>query len=102
MCRVVHGSSLNSTPYLLPHLKNSPNPLSSPSFHPAPSLLQCAQDSKEVLVVGHSKGGGMALQLAVSLIRAGWQVTLVTFGAPPSVNKKVAEYVDPGFRGESR
>lgn len=36
----------------------------------------------------------MALLLAYVLVRAGWHVTLVTFGAPPPANKTVADYLE--------
>lgn len=42
---------------------------------------------QRVLVTGHSKGGGVRQVLALELVRAGWDVVLVTFGAPPSINQ---------------
>ena len=44
---------------------------------------KCDPGNKRVIVTGHSKGGGVGLLLALELLRFGWNVTLVTFGAPP-------------------
>ena len=50
-------------------------------------------NNKRVIVTGHSKGGAVGLLLALELLRCGWNVTLVTFGAPPSAAKGAAEFM---------
>lgn len=48
---------------------------------------------QRVLVTGHSKGGGMGQVLALALVRAGWDVVLVTFGAPPTINQTALDFL---------
>jgi hypothetical protein len=52
------------------------------------------------LVIGHSKGGGMAVQLAHALLQGGWKVLLVTFGAPPTGNAALSNYLEDRLGSE--
>lgn len=49
---------------------------------------------KSVVLVGHSKGGALAVQLAYHLLQKNWAVTLVTFGAPATANEHMVSYLN--------
>lgn len=56
------------------------------------------QRSKRILLIGHSKGGAMAVQLAYVLVHLGWQVDLVTFGAPPAMDTEASQFLESKLR----
>jgi hypothetical protein len=64
------------------------------------SAKRMAGKDTSLLVIGHSKGGGMAVQLAHALLRDGWKVLLVTFGAPPTGNAALSNYLEDRLGNE--
>ncbi|XP_046858009.1 lipase-like [Xenia sp. Carnegie-2017] len=73
------------------------SPLKDQMFRKLRDLNRNKQE--KVLVTGHSLGGAMATLAAVDLINAGYQVDLITFGAPRVGNKAFAQYVDRIVKG---
>jgi len=55
--------------------------------------------NSKVLVTGHSFGGAMATLAAIDLVKAGYKVDLITFGAPRVGNTQFSQYADETMKG---